>query len=283
MAEAKPVRSTNAAELEEEEHQEASERGSPRAAVVYEAIRREGSDELERPSSALFWSGLAAGLSMGFSLVAEGLLRAVLPDASWRPLVVKTGYALGFIIVILGRQQLFTENTLTPILPLLQRKTARAFADVCRLCVVVLTANVIGTAIFGWLAARAPAFSEETKTVFSQIAAESLTGPALEHFVGAIFAGWLIALIVWLLPFAETNRVFIILLLTWVIGVAHFPHIIAGSVTMFYAIIHDGAPLIGCLANYWLPTLAGNIIGGVTLVAALNHAQVVAGDDVKLE
>lgn len=281
MAEAKTLATTG--ELEEDEHQEASERGSPRAAVVYEAIRREGSDELDRPSSALFWSGLAAGLSMGFSMVAEGLLRASLPDASWRPLVVKTGYALGFIIVILGRQQLFTENTLTPILPLLRRKTAQAFADVCRLCAVVLAANVIGTAIFAWLAASTPAFTERTRTVFSQIAAESLAAPALDHFVGAIFAGWLIALIVWLLPFAETNRVFIILLLTWVIGVAHFPHIIAGSVTMFYAIIHDGAPLIGCLGNYWLPTLAGNVIGGVTLVAALNHAQVVAGVDAKSE
>src|SRR3954471_4450818 len=163
------------APLHDHQHDDAAERVAPHAGVVYEAIRREGSDELERSASALFWSGLAAGLSMGFSLVAEGLLRAALPDASWRPLVVKTGYALGFIIVILGRQQLFTENTLTPILPLLQRKTARAFADVCRLCVVVLAANVIGAAIFGWLAASAPAFSEETKTGFSQIAAESLT------------------------------------------------------------------------------------------------------------
>jgi formate-nitrite transporter family protein len=273
----KPPR--NDGQIEEVEHEEASQRVSPRAAIVYEAIRREGSDELERPSSALFWSGLAAGLSMGFSMVAEGLLRAALPDVLWRPLVVKTGYALGFIIVILGRQQLFTENTLTPILPLLRRKTAKAFADVCRLFAVVLLANVIGTAIFAWLAASTAAFSEGTKMMFSQIAAESLSAPAVEHFVGAIFAGWLIALIVWLLPFAETNRVFIILLLTWVIGVAHFPHIIAGSVTMFYAIIHDGAPIIGCLANYWLPTLAGNVVGGVTLVAALNHAQVVAGGD----
>ena len=160
----------------------------------------------------------------------------------------------------------------------MRRKTAQAFGKVARLWIVVLIANVIGTAIFAWLAARTPAFTEETKTVFSQIAAEGSTGPALEHFVRAVFAGWLIALIVWLLPFAETSRVFVILLITWLIGVAHFAHIIAGSVTMFFQVFHDGASLGALFSGFWLPTLLGNIVGGVTLVAAVNHAQVVAGD-----
>src|SRR4051812_32659775 len=89
--------------------EEAHERSSPGGEVVYKAILKEGEDELERPSGALFWSGLAAGLSMGFSLIGEALLRAYLPEAHWRPLVAKFGYSLGFLIVILGRQQLFTE------------------------------------------------------------------------------------------------------------------------------------------------------------------------------
>src|SRR5579884_3436773 len=103
------------------EHEEADQLRSPAGSVVYKAVCKEGADELERPSSALFWSGLAAGLSMGFSLVTEGLLSAYLPDSHWRPLVAKFGYSLGFLIVILGRQQLFTENTLTVILPLLSK------------------------------------------------------------------------------------------------------------------------------------------------------------------
>src|SRR5881394_226374 len=107
----------------EKDEREAEERSSPSGAIVYKAILKEGVDELARPSSALFWSGLAAGLSMGASLIAEGLLDSYLPDAPWRPLIAKFGYSLGFLVVILGRQQLFTENTLTPILPLLQEKT----------------------------------------------------------------------------------------------------------------------------------------------------------------
>src|SRR3954451_25035553 len=105
------------------EESEAEELRSPGGAVIYRAVLKEGMEELERPSSALFWSGLAAGLSMGASLIAEGLLSSHLPDSEWKPLVTKLGYSVGFIVVILGRQQLFTENTLTPILPLMREKT----------------------------------------------------------------------------------------------------------------------------------------------------------------
>src|SRR3954452_17946948 len=111
------------------EQDEAESRSSPSGKIVYKAICTESEEELDRPTSALFWSGLAAGLSMGFSLVGEGLLRAHLPDEHWRPLVAKFGYSIGFLIVILGRQQLFTENTLTPVLPLLQEKESKTLLN----------------------------------------------------------------------------------------------------------------------------------------------------------
>src|SRR3954465_9128941 len=129
-------------QAEDQHEQEAQERSSPSGKVVYKAILKEGEDELERPSSALFWSGLAAGLSMGFSFITEALLQAHLPHANWSPLVSKFGYAMGFLIVILGRQQLFTENTLTPILPLLQKKNRETLLNVLRLWGVVLLANM---------------------------------------------------------------------------------------------------------------------------------------------
>src|SRR4051794_7912093 len=89
------------------EQEEIHHRSSPSGRVVYESIMKEADEELDRASSALFWSGLAAGLSMGLSLVAEGVLRHHLPEAKWSPLVSKLGYSVGFVMVILGRQQLF--------------------------------------------------------------------------------------------------------------------------------------------------------------------------------
>src|SRR3954468_20318659 len=132
--------------MEHQQHvdSEAEEKSAPSAHVVYEAIRIEGRHELERKNSSLAWSGLAAGLSMGFSFVTMAVLHHHLPDTPWRPLIATLGYSIGFLIVILGRQQLFTENTLTVILPLLNRKTLSDLCKVLHLWTVVLIANLIG-------------------------------------------------------------------------------------------------------------------------------------------
>src|SRR6185437_9034867 len=123
---------------EEVEEKQVQERVAIGAHVVHETIRREGEEELKRSSSALAWSGLAAGLSMGFSLVAEGLLAAGLPSTPWATLISKLGYSVGFLIVVLGRQQLFTETTLTAILPLLSRRDIKTGLRVLRLWSMVL-------------------------------------------------------------------------------------------------------------------------------------------------
>ena len=115
------------------EKKQVEERLAIGAHVVYETIRREGEEELARTASSLFWSALAAGLSMGFSFIAEGLLMARLPDQPWRPLISRAGYSIGFLIVILGRQQLFTENTLTVVLPLLLKKDLSTLVRMLRL------------------------------------------------------------------------------------------------------------------------------------------------------
>src|SRR6202142_324731 len=135
-------------QLTERQEQEAEDRTNVSALVVHEAIRKDGDEELRRPISALAWSGLAAGLSMGFSFVGQALFRTYLPDAPWRPLVTNLGYPLGFLIVIVGRQQLFTENTLTAIIPLLARRNLTTLVQVARLWAIVLCANIAGAHIF---------------------------------------------------------------------------------------------------------------------------------------
>jgi formate/nitrite transporter FocA (FNT family) len=260
------------------EQQEVHERSSPSGKIVYKAISKEGEEELDRSSAALFWSGLAAGLSMGFSMIAEGLLTARLPDEPWRPLVAKFGYSAGFLIVVLGRQQLFTENTLTPILPLLLKKAKATLANVLRLWVIVLITNLIGALLIALVAAKTNAFDPDTRQAFAEMGQKALEPGFATIFLRGIFAGWLIALMVWLLPFAETARVWVIILITYLVGLGHFSHIIAGAVETF-AVGWMGLESWGTIfGSYIVPTLIGNIIGGVTLVATLNHAQVVAGE-----
>ena len=266
-----------APDLRERENEEVEARGAPRPLVVYEVIRREGEDELRRTVSALAWSGLAAGLSMGFSLVAMGLLRSRLPDTPWRPLVVNFGYSVGFLIVILGRQQLFTENTLTPILPFLNKPSGETLGRVARLWAVVLATNLVGAFAFAWIVGHTAVFRPPVRDTFAQIGAEAVDGSFWTILLRAIFAGWLIALMVWLLPGAETARLMIIIIITFLVGIAGFAHIIAGAVEVFYVMTTGSVSWAHGLGGWLVPTLIGNIIGGLSLVAALNHAQVTAG------
>jgi len=266
----------NHLELNERELDEAEERSSVNVRVVHEAVRREGEEELERSSQALAWSGLAAGLSMGFSFIAEGLIRNHLPDAPWRPLIVKFGYSAGFVLVVLGRQQLFTENTLTPILPLLHRKNFDTFVQVLRLWIVVLAANLVGALAIAWVLGNTGVFPPDVRQTFSDIGRESANVTFGLALLRGIFAGWLIALMVWLLPFAESARVGVIIGVTWLVGIGSFTHIIAGSIDVLFLVTTGALPWTHYLGGYMVPTLLGNILGGVSLVAALNHAQVVS-------
>jgi formate-nitrite transporter family protein len=256
------------------EKKQVEERVAIGANVVYEAIRREGDEELKRSTAALAWSGLAAGLSMGFSMLAEALLSAHLPDQPWRRLVSSLGYSLGFLIVILGRQQLFTENTLTVILPLLQRKNLTVALHVLRLWATVLVANLLGTFLFALAVARAKLFEPAVQQAMLNIGMAHTGQPILLTFIRAVFAGWLIALMVWLLPAADSSRVSIIIILTYIVGLGGLNHVIAGSTTLFYLIANGSLSLNSYLVGFLLPTLLGNVVGGVSLVAALGHAQV---------
>ena len=263
-------------ELSKQEETQVEELARPNALVVHEVIREEGEHELRRPMSGLAWSALAAGLSMGFSLVAEALLESHLPDARWRPLIANLGYSVGFLIVITGRQQLFTETTLTPVLPVLNRPQLKVLGKLLRLWAVVLAANLVGADLFAVAIAHTGVFGAEMQHSFRHLGDMALEGSGLLHFIRGIFAGWLIALVVWLLPSSEDSRLAVIIILTYLVGLAGLSHVIAGSVEVLYLVTTDAASWSAYFLQFLLPTLAGNTLGGVTLVAALNYGQVAA-------
>lgn len=250
---------------------EARRRKSPSAAIVHEAVRLEGLEELERPSPSVAWSGLAAGLTMGFSLVAEGLLRSKLPEAPWRDLVSSFGYSAGFLFVTLGRQQLFTETTLTASLPLFRDR--RRLSDVVRFWAIVFAANIAGTLLFAWAATVPGLFPAEMRTAFAEIGVRAAEGSFADIFYQAVGAGWLIALMVWLLPFSGAARVFVILFITYLIAGTGLAHVIAGSVETAHAAFAGAISWDGYV-GYVLAALLGNTAGGVVFVALLNYAQV---------
>jgi formate/nitrite transporter FocA (FNT family) len=269
-----PERRDAAGVSEEKEERKASKKGVPEGETIYRSVRQDGEHALLKPPADLAWSGLAAGLSMGFSLIAEGLLRAHLPETAWLPLVSKFGYTAGFLIVVLGRQQLFTEQTLTAVLPLLSKdRPAGTFRNVARLWAIVLVSNIAGIAITTAMTVWTPAFEPDVHRAFSAIGNAALSHGFAATFVRAIYAGFVIATMIWLLPGAAAARLWIVFLLAYLVGVGEFSHIIAGSADALYVVFTGEHAFLEYLAGFFAPTLLGNALGGVVFVAALAHAQ----------
>jgi len=265
---------SNSPHLSNQEQEQAAAHAIVGPLVIHEIVRDQGRKKLERSFGGLAWSALAAGLSIGFSFVLQAYLRAGLPEASWSHLVDGFGYSLGFLIVVLGQQELFTETTLTALVPTLAERTVAALRRTVRVWAIVLGANLLGTLVFGAIAAQHDVFSPEAMKAMVTLSAATMAHPFGQTLITAVAAGWLIGLMVWLLPAAGPARPLIIIVLTYAVAVCQFPHVIAGSVEAWFGVVSGQASIGDYLTKFLAPTLLGNTIGGTALVALLNHAPV---------
>ncbi|WP_097135219.1 MULTISPECIES: formate/nitrite transporter family protein [unclassified Pseudomonas] len=260
--------------LSPEEQHDVDKNQPPRAAVLHEIIRTQGDKELERSVAALWWSALAAGLTMGLSLMGMGLLDSRLPDGEGFKVIASFGYCAGFLAVILARQQLFTENTLTAVLPIMSKPTRGNFARLCRLWGVVLVGNLCGTLLVAYVMLHLPIFDARTDLAFLDIGRNVMENDAGQMFAKGIVSGWMIATMVWMIPSMESAKMWIIILITYLMALGDFTHIVVGSVEVSYLVFAGELPW----RDFWWvfagPTLAGNIIGGSFIFALISHAQV---------
>lgn len=245
-----------------------------RAMAIHEHIRQDGEKEMERDAMALLWSAIAAGLSMGASLLVKGIFHVKLEGIPGSYVLESLGYTFGFIIVIMARQQLFTENTVTAVLPVMQNPTRKNGGLLLRLWSVVLLGNLIGTAIAAWAFEYMPIFDEATRDAFVEIGIEVMKNTPAEMFSNAIISGWLVATMVWMFPAAGSAKIVVIILMTWVIALADTTHIVVGAVEIFYLVFNGNIPWTDFLWPFAIPTLAGNICGGTFIFALLSHAQI---------
>lgn len=244
------------------------------AKEVHRAVREEGEEELDRPAASLAWSGAAAGVAINASLIAEGALEAMVPAEAWKPLIVALGYPIGFLIVILGRMQFFTESTMTAMLPLVARPSRWALRRTLRLWAIVLAANLAGTAMttaaVAWLELVDPAVRDGMVAVSRTLLEKDVGG----MFLTAIPAGFLIAGLAWALPNAREQAFLVIAAVTWLVGVAGLSHSVVGSAEAFLMLWSGDVGLGRALLGLIAPAVAGNLVGGAGLFALTVHAQV---------
>ncbi|RMQ50859.1 putative Transporter [Pseudomonas cichorii] len=260
--------------LSAEEEREIDENQPPRAAVLHETIRIQGDHELERSAAALWWSALAAGLTMGLSLMAMGLFRSRLADVDASHVIASFGYSAGFLAVILARQQLFTENTLTAVLPVMSKLTLTNIGRLLRLWTIVLVGNLAGTLLVAYVMLNLPIFDGKTDQAFLEIGRKVMENDLNQMFSKGIVSGWMIATMVWMIASMESAKIAIIVMITYLMALGDFTHIVVGSAEVSYLVF---AGELGW-KDFWLvfagPTLAGNIIGGSFIFGLLSHAQI---------
>jgi formate/nitrite transporter FocA (FNT family) len=268
------TRAREARPREGRETREIEERSAPITPVIYEVVRRFGEEEMARPAVSLWWSGVAAGLSISFSLLAEAVLRLHVPESSWRPLLTSLGFPVGFLMVVLGRQQLFTENTITMVLPVMAKPVAASFRRLARVWAIVLAANLAGTLLAALFCTFTPALSPEVRDSMLEISRHALDRGWVEMVFRGITAGFLMAAMVWLIPSADSTQFHVVAVMTYLIAISDSVHIVTGSVQAFLLLANGQGAVGALLGGFALPVLAGNIIGGTALFAMISYAQV---------
>jgi formate/nitrite transporter FocA (FNT family) len=270
--------------MAEEADRESVERASMLPSrLIYEVIRREGEEELNRPLRSLIWAGIAAGALISFSVIAEAVLRSHLPDNEFRFLIENLGYAFGFILVIMGNMQLFTENTIKTVLPVVADPTLYKFQRSAGLWGVVLGANLVGALAAGLFFAYTAALPEEIFAAAVELSEHGTGFDAGTGFARAIPAGILVAAIVWMTPQAESAAFFLIGTFTWLIAAGDFTHVVVGSFEMWFLMVQGQLNAFDAVFRFFLPVLAGNIVGGTAVFTLLAWGQVkeeVAEDNV---
>lgn len=274
MAKRKSPAAKNGRGITDTEVRDVEELSAPRVPVIYEIVRRLGEEEMERPAMSLWWSGIAAGLSISFSVLAEAILITHLPDTPWQPLVADLGYSVGFLMVIMARQQLFTESTITAVLPVLKNLSPSMLWQMGRLWGIVLAANLAGTLFAAVFCAFTPVLSPELYDGMIEVSRSLLKLDVPRMFFAGIASGFLIAAMVWMIPSAESAKFIVITLMTYLIAAGGFTHIVAGSLEAYLLVIAGDWSWWEAVVKFALPVLAGNMVGGTGLFAVLSYAQV---------
>lgn len=246
------------------------------AVTVFATIRREGEEELNRPAISLWWSGIAAGIGLSTSVLAEAILSRAVGGGPAGEALAALGYTLGFVLVILSRLQLFTENTLTVVLPILSKTSSQNLWQGARLWGIVLAANLVGTFATALIALQLGTAGPENTAAMIEVARTVLQNPGWAGVVRGIPAGFYIAALVWMLPSSKGFEIFTIVVFAWLIAAGGFVHVIVGSCEVFLLALHGDIGLGTGVVSILLPALAGNVLGGTGLFALLAYGQIKA-------
>jgi formate/nitrite transporter FocA (FNT family) len=244
----------------------------PTADQIFNQVAQNARRELSRTKVSLAISGIAGGLTMGLTGLSVSILLSMVGGTPAGQIAAYFFYPLGFMVVILGRSQLFTENTLYPVALMLAER--RHLLSTMQLWGIVFPANIAGALLFALLAVKTGALRPEYVAELTHLGMEAQAAPASHIFWSGVVGGWIIAMVAWLVSASHsiTGSVMLIWSMTFIVGLGHFAHCVATSGEMISAVL--GGELHAAQFFGWLlPATLGNITGGVLLVTLLEYGQ----------
>ena len=243
------------------------------APEIFHNVIEDARAELKRSPKKLAFSGLAGGLTLGLTGLAVASIRALLGRGGWQDLISYLAYPIGFIAVIIGRAQLFTENTLYPVILVLDER--RYLLETLRLWGVVFASNILGATLFALLAIKSGALLPGIASQLVDLGMEALQGSAAHIFWSGVIGGWLIALVAWVVTASQwtIGQMAMVWVLTFVVGVGKFSHCVVTSGEIISAVL-AGSATAGEYLRWLLLATSGNVLGGVVIVSVLNYGQV---------
>ncbi|HSU81388.1 MAG TPA: formate/nitrite transporter family protein [Thermoanaerobaculia bacterium] len=241
-----------------------------------------GLTELERPAPALLLSGLSAGLDVSLSLLLMAVMKTLTQDQPRvvSEILVAMMYAAGFLFVVLGRSELFTEHTTLAVLPVLDGRAS--LAQLGRLWGLIYVANQVGAAAFAaFLSFLGPRLGVIDAQVFGEIASGLVEHPGWVILLSGVLAGWLMGLLSWLVAASRDtiSQIFIVALVTTAIGLAHLHHAVVGTAEVLAGVFSGQGATLAAFGKFLLWATLGNILGGVFFVALIKFGHIRSGRD----
>ena len=236
----------------------------------------EALDALERSKKRLFASGLSGGLDIGFSLLLMATMYSVAEGLVPKPvfeMLVASMYSIGFIFVVIGRSELFTEQTTLAVLPVLNGEAS--IRSLLRLWVLVYTANQLGAAIFaGLVVLIGPSLKIIEVEALGAIARSVVDHPWWVILLSAILAGWMMGLLTWLVAAGRDtiSQIVIVAVITTAIGFTHLHHSVVGTVEVLAGVFSGQGVTIADFFHFLLWASLGNAIGGPVFVALIKYS-----------
>jgi formate/nitrite transporter FocA (FNT family) len=236
---------------------------------VFQRIIAAADEEIDTGTRELFFSALAGG----FAITLTFLIYSSMTAKTDNPVVASLLYPIGFIYIILGGYQLYTENTLPPVALVLERLAS--FPALLRTWSVVAVGNFAGGAMGALVLAYTGVFSPEAATVAMDISQKGLETGFWDLFFKAGFAGLIVAGVVWL-DFASRDtisRFFLVYIAFLMIPLADLFHVVVSFTELMYLVYLGEAALTSGMVYFVFPVFLGNTIGGVLLVTVVNYFQ----------